>query len=181
MMLTFVNVIWGARCGKTARRVLLGETRTRGHAHSVRRRRESACDRKAPHRLKSSRLVSTNLLDLWFELERVVKSRLRGEAYLVRYIDDFVLCFQDREDALRVQDALRKRLGKFGLTLEAKKTKLVESSNLVALRRSTRASAAVNARRRSIFWGLFCTALTTGKATFGLDFAQKSHGCDAHY
>src|SRR5580704_8710544 len=60
----------------------------------------------------------------WFE--RVVKSRLRGEAYLVRYIDDFVLCFQYREDALRVQDALRKRLGKFGLTLEAKKTKLVE-------------------------------------------------------
>ena len=33
---------------------------------------------------------------------------------------------------------------------------------------------AVNARRRSIFWGLLCTALTTGKATFGLDFAEKS-------
>jgi RNA-directed DNA polymerase len=63
-------------------------------------------------------------LDLWFE--RVVKPRLRGEAYLVRYIDDFVLCFQYRADALRVQDALRKRLGKFGLTLEPRKTKLVE-------------------------------------------------------
>ena len=33
-------------------------------------------------------------LDLWFE--RVVKSRLRGEARLVRYIDDFVICFQYR-------------------------------------------------------------------------------------
>ena len=64
------------------------------------------------------------VLDLWFE--RVVKSRLRGEAYLVRYIDDFVVCFQYREDALRVQEALRKRLGKFGLTLEPSKTKLVE-------------------------------------------------------
>ena len=64
------------------------------------------------------------VLDLWFE--RVVKPRLRGEAYVVRYIDDFVLCFQYREDALRVQDALCKRLAKFGLTLEAKKTKLVE-------------------------------------------------------
>jgi len=42
------------------------------------------------------------------------------------YIDDFVWCFQYREDALRAQDGLRKRLGKFGLTLEAKKTKLVE-------------------------------------------------------
>jgi RNA-directed DNA polymerase len=64
------------------------------------------------------------VLDLWFE--RVAKPRLRGEAYLVRYIDDFVVCFQYREDALRVQDALRKRLGRFGLTLEPTKTKLVE-------------------------------------------------------
>ena len=31
---------------------------------------------------------------------------------------DFVLCFQYRADALRVQNALRKRLGKFGLELE---------------------------------------------------------------
>jgi hypothetical protein len=64
------------------------------------------------------------VLDLWFE--RVVKSRLRGEAYLVRYIDDFVLCFQYRADALRVQKALCQRLGRFGLTLEPTKTKLVE-------------------------------------------------------
>ena len=64
------------------------------------------------------------VLDLWFE--RVAKPRLRGEAYLVRYIDDFVMCFQYRKDALRVQDALRNRLGKFGLTLEPTKTKLVE-------------------------------------------------------
>ena len=71
-----------------------------------------------------SNLYLHYVLDLWFE--RVVKSRMRGEAYLVRYIDDFVLCFQYREDALRVQDALRKRLGKFGLTLEPSKTKLVE-------------------------------------------------------
>jgi hypothetical protein len=64
------------------------------------------------------------VLDLWFE--RVVKSRLLGEARLVRYIDDFVICFQYRSDAIRVQDALRLRLGKFGLTLEPAKTKLVE-------------------------------------------------------
>ena len=63
-------------------------------------------------------------LDLWFE--RVVKGRLRGEARLVRYIDDFVICFQYRSDAIRVQDALCLRLGKFGLTLEPTKTKLVE-------------------------------------------------------
>jgi group II intron reverse transcriptase/maturase len=64
------------------------------------------------------------VLDLWFE--RVVKPRLRGEAYLVRYIDDFVLCFQYREDALRTEEVLRKRLGKFALQLEPSKTRLVE-------------------------------------------------------
>jgi RNA-directed DNA polymerase len=44
----------------------------------------------------------------------------------VRYIDDFVLCFQYREDALRVQKALCQRLNRFSLTLEPSKTKLVE-------------------------------------------------------
>jgi RNA-directed DNA polymerase len=71
-----------------------------------------------------SNLYMHHVLDLWFE--RVVKPRLRGEACLVRYIDDFVVCFQYRSDALRFQDALCKRLGKFGLTLESTKTKLVE-------------------------------------------------------
>src|SRR5438477_8786876 len=70
------------------------------------------------------------VLDLWFE--RVVKPRLRGEACMVRYIDDFVLCFQYREDALRVQNALCKRLGKFGLTLEPAKTQLVEFGRFAA-------------------------------------------------
>jgi group II intron reverse transcriptase/maturase len=71
-----------------------------------------------------SNLYLHYVLDLWFE--RVVKSRLRGEAYLVRYIDDFVVCFQYREDAIRFQDVLRRRLEKFCLVLEPTKTKLVE-------------------------------------------------------
>lgn len=64
------------------------------------------------------------VLDLWFD--RVVKPRMRGEAYLVRYIDDFVVCFQFRSDATRFQEALRKRLWKFELSLEPSKTRLVE-------------------------------------------------------
>ena len=87
------------------------------------------------------------VLDLWFE--RVVKRRLRGEAYLVRYIDDFVICFQYRSDAIRVQDALRLRLGKFGLTLEPTKTKW---SSLVGSRSDTRANAVGIARKRSTSW-----------------------------
>jgi RNA-directed DNA polymerase len=64
------------------------------------------------------------VLDLWFE--KIVKPRLKGECYLTRYIDDFVVCFQYREDALRFQEALRKRIAKFALELEPKKTRLVE-------------------------------------------------------
>jgi len=64
------------------------------------------------------------VIDLWFE--RVVKPKLRGEAYLVRYIDDFVVCFQYRSDAVRFQDVLVKRLGKYSLQLEPSKTRLVE-------------------------------------------------------
>lgn len=70
------------------------------------------------------------VLDLWFE--HVVKPRLRGEAYMVRYLDDFVVCFQYRADALRFQDVLQKRLGRFGLTFEPTKTKLVEFGRFAA-------------------------------------------------
>ena len=71
-----------------------------------------------------SNLYLHYVLDLWFD--RMVRPRLKGEAYLVRYIDDFVVCFQYRDDALRFQNVLRKRLGKFGLVPEPTKTKLVE-------------------------------------------------------
>ena len=63
------------------------------------------------------------VLDLWFE--RVVKPRLRGKAILVRYADDFVIGFERRDDADRVMAVLSKRMGRYGLTLHADKTRLV--------------------------------------------------------
>ncbi len=64
------------------------------------------------------------VLDEWFETE--VKPRLRGEAYEIRYCDDFILCFQYREDAERVLEVLAKRFAKYGLTLHSEKTRLLE-------------------------------------------------------
>lgn len=64
------------------------------------------------------------VLDLWFE--KVVKPKLKGESYLVRYIDDFIVCFQYREDAIKFQEVLIKRLAKFKLQIEPNKTRLVE-------------------------------------------------------
>ncbi len=112
-----------------------------------------------------SNLYLHYVLDLWFD--RVVQPRLTGEAYLVRYIDDFVLCFQYREDALRVQDALRKRLGKFGLVLEPTKTKLVEFGRF-AQRHASR-----HGRKRPetiYFLGLtwYCTRNRKGNFKVGL-------------
>ena len=62
-------------------------------------------------------------LDLWFE--RRFRKQCRGEAYFFRYADDFLACFQDREDAERFLTELRERLGKFHLEVEPTKTKLL--------------------------------------------------------
>lgn len=63
------------------------------------------------------------VLDEWFE--GVVKPRLAGRAFLVRYADDFVMLFSRRDDAHRVMDVLPKRFGKYGLTLHPDKTRLI--------------------------------------------------------
>jgi group II intron reverse transcriptase/maturase len=63
------------------------------------------------------------VLDEWFEQE--VKPRLRGTAAEIRYADDFILCFQYREDAERVLEVLSKRFAKYGLTLHPEKTRLL--------------------------------------------------------
>jgi RNA-directed DNA polymerase len=63
------------------------------------------------------------VLDVW--METVVKLRLRGEMKLIRFADDFIVCFQHREDAERVASVLRKRLGKYGLELSEEKTRLI--------------------------------------------------------
>lgn len=63
-------------------------------------------------------------LDVWFEHE--VKPRLRGQAELIRYADDFVVVFETEMDARRVAEVLPKRLGKYGLRLHPEKTRTIE-------------------------------------------------------
>jgi len=71
-----------------------------------------------------SNLYLHYVLDLWFE--KAVKPRIDGEGYLIRYMDDFIVCFQYKRDAERFAEALEKRLAKFSLTLEPSKTRLIE-------------------------------------------------------
>jgi RNA-directed DNA polymerase len=135
-MLTFGNVIWGARCGESARRVLLGETRARGHAYSVRRGRESAYDRKAPHGLPPPSLVPTNLFDLWAQQWR--KRHARGGMIIVRFADDTVLGFEYESDAKRFLVEMRKRSEAFSLSLHPEKTRLIRFGRYAALNRKER-------------------------------------------
>src|SRR3954468_1911605 len=105
-------------------------------------------------------------LDLWFE--RVAKPRLRGKAYLVRYIDDFVVCFQFREDALRLQEALRKRLGKFGLA----RTDQDQAGRIWPVRAPTREQARQKAPRNDLFSGVYAVLHTQSEG--------QLQGRDAH-
>lgn len=62
-------------------------------------------------------------LDLWFE--KVFKPRCTGQANLVRFADDFVVCFQYRNEAELFEKMLHKRMAKFGLELAPDKTRLI--------------------------------------------------------
>ena len=63
-------------------------------------------------------------LDLWFEKE--VKKQLNGFAQLVRYADDFIVCFQYDDEARAFWKALKERLAKFGLTISEEKSRIIK-------------------------------------------------------
>jgi RNA-directed DNA polymerase len=64
-----------------------------------------------------------HVLDAWWVQE--VLPRMRGQAFLIRYADDFVICFEREDDARRVQAVLPERFQKYGLTLHPEKTRLL--------------------------------------------------------
>jgi group II intron reverse transcriptase/maturase len=63
------------------------------------------------------------VLDLWYE--KVLRKRCKGEVYYVRYADDFLLMFQYENEAQEVMEALKTRLGKFGLEVAEDKTRIL--------------------------------------------------------
>ncbi|HYI11583.1 MAG TPA: group II intron reverse transcriptase/maturase [Thermoanaerobaculia bacterium] len=63
------------------------------------------------------------VLDVWFETE--VRPRMKGRTCLIRYADDFVICFQREDDARKIAEVLPKRFAKYGLQLHPDKTRLL--------------------------------------------------------
>ena len=63
-------------------------------------------------------------LDLWFT--RVFQKGCYGQSRMIRYADDFVVCFERESDAIRFRQALDERLSIFGLEISPEKTKTIE-------------------------------------------------------
>jgi len=74
-------------------------------------------------------------LDLWFTRE--FTRSCTGSARLIRYADDFVVCFRHESDAKRFRQELDGRLARFGLEVAPEKTKVLEFGPL-ALPRAKR-------------------------------------------
>jgi len=76
------------------------------------------------------------VFDLWAHQWR--QRHARGEVVIVRFADDAVVGFEHRDDAQRFWADLRDRLAKFGLELNAEKTRLIEFGRFAVERREAR-------------------------------------------
>jgi group II intron reverse transcriptase/maturase len=66
------------------------------------------------------------VLDEWFQRE--VRPRMKGNCFLVRYADDFVMGFSVKGEAERVFRVLPKRFERYGLSIHPEKSRLVQFS-----------------------------------------------------
>jgi RNA-directed DNA polymerase len=66
------------------------------------------------------------VLDEWFQRE--VRPRMKGNCFLVRYADDFVMGFSVKGEAERVFRVLPKRFARYGLSIHPEKSRLVQFS-----------------------------------------------------
>lgn len=79
------------------------------------------------------------VFDLWAHQWR--KRVARGEIIIVRFADDIVVGFQQREDAERFREALEERFKRFNLELHPEKTSLVEFGRYAIERRENRGAS----------------------------------------
>ncbi len=76
------------------------------------------------------------VFDLWANRWR--RREAAGEVIIVRYADDFIVGFEHETDARRFLEAMRQRLEKFALSLNAEKTRLIEFGRFAAENRRRR-------------------------------------------
>lgn len=109
------------------------------------------------------------VLDEWFEKD--VRRQLKGQAYVVRYADDFIILMQNKEEARMVREMLGVRFKEYGLELSAEKTKVISFG------RYERENAARQGRRANTFDFLgithYCDVSRKGKFKVGRKTSRK--------
>jgi RNA-directed DNA polymerase len=100
----------------------------------------TACEEGVPQGASASPLLANvyahYVFDLWAHQWR--RRQARGDVVIVRFADDAVVGFEHREDAERFWADLRDRLAKFGLELNAEKTRLLRFGRFAAQQRQER-------------------------------------------
>jgi group II intron reverse transcriptase/maturase len=100
----------------------------------------TACEEGVPQGASASPLLANIYLHYVFDLwaHRWRTRYARGDVVITRFADDFVVGFEHRSDAERFWADLRDRLAKFGLELNAEKTRLVRFGRFAAQQRAER-------------------------------------------
>lgn len=108
-------------------------------------------------------------LDLW--IEKVVKKHMKGEIHYIRYLDDFIVCFQYYADAVKFQKALPRRLAKFSLKLAAAKTRLIKFGRF-----AEKSSKEQGRKLQTLYFlgfTLYCTRNRKGRFKVGMKTEKK--------
>lgn len=71
-------------------------------------------------------------LDQW--LAKAYFPRLKGKAVFSRYMDDFVIAFQDEHECRQALQDISTRLEEFGLVVNQKKTRITDMQPMAALK-----------------------------------------------
>jgi len=71
-----------------------------------------------------SNLYLHHVLDVWFH--EMVKPRLKGDSFLIRFADDFLIVCKRKDDAKSILNVIPKRFAKYGLAINQEKTKMVD-------------------------------------------------------
>ena len=109
------------------------------------------------------------VLDLWFE--RVFKRKIEGKAEMVRYCDDFVVCFEKEEEAKLFMEELKARLAKFKLEIAEDKSTIVKFGR--AAWHASRRGGGKAATFDFLGFTHFCTQSRSGKFMLGRKTQRK--------
>ena len=109
------------------------------------------------------------VLDLWFE--KIAMKELKGYMRLIRYCDDFVVCFEEVEAAGKFMEMLKVRLSKFGLKIAEDKSRVIEFGRKVW--KDTNGKGGKPATFDFLGFTHFCDKTRRGKFKVGRKTARK--------